>query len=463
MSSTAFAPSDDIRSAFSDAMSTMYRTEVPLYGDLIDIVETVNRQALADDPGMADDLRRNGEIGRLGAERHGAIRVGTPAELSMMRRAFAVMGMHPVGYYDLAIAGVPVHSTAFRPVDLDALNRNPFRVFTSLLRLELIEDVNLRETAGRILAERRIFSNKAVDLVERWERQGGLDRADADAFVGEILKTFRWQSDALVDQETYERLLGAHRLVADVVSFKGPHINHLTPRTLDIDAAQDEMPRRGISAKAVIEGPPPRRVPVLLRQTSFKALEEEIRFLGQGAQDVGTHTARFGEIEQRGVALTRKGRELYDRLLGEVRGGDGSQAADYGTRLRKAFEQFPDNHTELRRAGLAFYRYETTHTGARAAAVTADEIEAAINAGWVTAEPVIYEDFLPVSAAGIFQSNLGGGEQRSYSAATAQASFEEALGSEVLNEFDLYETLQRRSLERALADLNAAARAVQAN
>jgi uncharacterized glyoxalase superfamily metalloenzyme YdcJ len=29
----------------------------------------------------------------------------------------------------------------------------------------------------------------------------------------------------------------------------------------------------------------------------------------------GTHSARFGEIEQRGVALTPKGRALYDRLL----------------------------------------------------------------------------------------------------------------------------------------------------
>ncbi len=29
-------------------------------------------------------------------------------------------------------------------------------------------------------------------------------------------------------------------------------------------------------------------------------------------QKQGTHTARFGEIEQRGVALTPKGRQLYD-------------------------------------------------------------------------------------------------------------------------------------------------------
>ncbi len=73
-----------------------------------------------------------------------------------MRRAFAVMGMHPVGYYDLSVAGVPVHSTAFRPVDDAALNANPFRVFTSLLRLELIEDEALRAEAETILSTRQI-------------------------------------------------------------------------------------------------------------------------------------------------------------------------------------------------------------------------------------------------------------------------------------------------------------------
>lgn len=37
-----FVGSDEIRSAFSDAMSEMYRTEAPLYGDLIDIVVSVD-------------------------------------------------------------------------------------------------------------------------------------------------------------------------------------------------------------------------------------------------------------------------------------------------------------------------------------------------------------------------------------------------------------------------------------
>ena len=118
----------------------MYRTEVPLYGTLVELVERINTQVLAQDPALAAQLLRNDERARLDEERHGAIRVGTPQELATLRRLFAVMGMYPVAYYDLSVAGVPVHSTAFRPLTGAALAQNPFRVFTSLLRLELIDN-----------------------------------------------------------------------------------------------------------------------------------------------------------------------------------------------------------------------------------------------------------------------------------------------------------------------------------
>jgi uncharacterized glyoxalase superfamily metalloenzyme YdcJ len=130
--------------------------------------------------------------------------------------------------------------------------------------------------------------------------------------VQEALETFRWHRHATVDEETYHALHREHRLIADVVCFPGCHINHLTPRTLDIDRVQALMPECGIEPKALIEGPPRREVPILLRQTSFKALEEPVMFAGEHK---GTHSARFGEIEQRGIALTPKGRALYDRLL----------------------------------------------------------------------------------------------------------------------------------------------------
>ena len=454
--SSALLSSDEIRTRFSSALSGMYRQEVPQYGTLVDLVADINARTLAEQPDLQAQLERTGEIARLGVERHGAIRVGTAAELAQLRRLFALMGMEPVGYYDLSVAGVPVHSTAFRPVTDAALLANPFRVFTSLLRLDLIADEALRAKACSILDKRNIFTPRALELIARGEAMGGLNSAEADEFVQEALETFRWHSEATVDAATYDALQKAHRLIADVVCFKGPHINHLTPRTLDIDAAQAAMPVQGMDAKDVVEGPPRRNCPILLRQTSFKALQEAVRFTGDAAQGAGAHTARFGEIEQRGVALTRKGRALYDLLLDQVRdmGNAGSAAQDYGARLAQAFQQFPDTHEALRGQNLAFYRYTLTREGrAQAGAAANADLQTLLERGWVQTEPITYEDFLPVSAAGIFQSNLGGQEQKQYQANAAQQVFEEALGVPVHDEIALYEAAQQHSIAQVLAIL----------
>ena len=391
---------DTLRARFSEALSAMYRQEVPLYGDLLALVARTNRSA----PGGADT--------RLEVERHGAIRLGTAPELVLVARLFAVMGLHPVGYYDLAPAGVPVHSTTFRPITARGLASSPFRVFTSLLRLELIADPALREEAAAILSRRSIASSRLSDLLALAEAEGGLMQADADAFVAEALHVFRWHRTAAVDADLYARLKAAHPLVADVVCFRGPHLNHLTPRTRDIDSAQAAMRAAGMNPKAVIEGPPRRRVPILLRQTSFQALDEPVLFPGPGGEAAGTHTARFGEIEQRGVALTPAGRASYDRLLAQAQDAV-ADGAPREAAMRQAFAAFPDDLEEMRDAGLAFFR-----PGG--------------------AEPILYEDFLPVSAAGIFRSNLGGGDRPDALAGGERDRFEAALGARVLDEMALY-------------------------
>ncbi|QRF63354.1 VOC family protein [Variovorax paradoxus] len=434
---------DAIRAEFSAALSSMYRKEVPKYGLLMDLVADINAEVLQDQPSLRAALLANESLARLDQERHGAIRLGTEEELAVVCRMFAVMGMEPVGYYDLGPAGVPVHSTAFRPISTSALAANPFRMFTSLLRLPLVEDPTLRDEAAAILARRRIFTPKALELLALAETQGGLDAEQAADFVPALIETFRWHGDATVDSETYARLLAAHRLVADVVCFRGPHLNHLTPRILDIDAAQVEMPRRGVDAKSLIEGPPRRHHPILLRQTSFKALDESIVFAGTSAV-TGAHTARFGEIEQRGVALTRAGRALYDRLLEQARSGD--EAVSYLDRLTRAFEAFPDDLDAMRREGLAFFRYRIAESAEKTQDVAHLSIEALLERGIVRADPIVYEDFLPVSAAGIFRSNLGDTIGSSYALQGSRVEFERALGREVVDEIRLYEEAEARSI-----------------
>lgn len=445
---------DDIRTLFSRAMSDLYRAEVPQYGTLCALVAEANQAALARQPALARRLRSEGQLDRLEVERHGAIRLGSARELATIRRLFALMGMQPVAYYDLSGAGVPVHATAFRPVTDAALQRNPFRVFTSLLRLELIADGALRERAEAILSRRRIFTARCLALLEQAERQGGLQAGDAREFVGELLQTFQWHDEATVDLASYRQLRSAHALVADIVCFKGPHINHLTPRVLDIDAVQQAMPAAGLAAKDSIEGPPRRRVPILLRQTSFLALEEGIRFVGESAP--GTHSARFGEVEQRGCALTRAGRALYDRLLAQARSaaGGGRMSA---AQLEQAFAEFPDDVEGLFEQGLAFFRFELDPVRLSEEAPPAQaQTRELVAGGWLRLSPITYEDFLPVSAAGIFRSNLGGEVRVAYEAQGQRQAFEQALGAPVLDELALYEAAQKASLAECLRTIQAA-------
>ncbi|QRK86257.1 VOC family protein [Pseudomonas granadensis] len=452
-----FVSPDLIRQRFSKAMSDMYREEVPLYGALMELVEQTNCDVLARQPDIARQLHSSGEIERLDMERHGAIRVGTATELATLARLFAVMGMQPVGYYDLTPAGVPVHSTAFRAVHEDALQVSPFRVFTSLLRLELIEDPDVRAFAESVLARRSIFTPESLRLMAHAETAGGLNESEAEAFVLQALETFRWHHSATVTAAQYQTLSAQHRLIADVVAFKGPHINHLTPRTLDIDRVQEQMPAHGITPKAVIEGPPRRQCPILLRQTSFKALDEPVAFTDQ-QQTRGSHSARFGEIEQRGAALTPKGRALYDRLLNAARDELGefpneSNAARYNTLMAQHFGEFPDSVEGMREQGLAYLRYFATEKGMAASGLGQSSLEDLLREGYVKAEPLVYEDFLPVSAAGIFQSNLGDAAQTHYGVHSNRQAFEQALGRATIDELGLYAATQQRSIEECAAVL----------
>jgi uncharacterized glyoxalase superfamily metalloenzyme YdcJ len=108
-----------------------------------------------------------------------------------------------------------------------------------------------------------------------------------------------------------------------------------------------------------------------LRQTSFRALDEPRLFRGEdGTVSPCSLRVRFGEVEARGVALTPRGRQRYDAAM----------AAPDPARVWSRY--FPSTDAQMAAQGLAYYR------------------------GGDPSAPIVYEDFLPASAAGIFRSNL---------------------------------------------------------
>ena len=434
-----------IRARFAAAMTRMYRKELPAFDALENMVRQSNDAAdTHTDSQLLPTLNSN-------ETRHGAIRVGSAEELQILRRIFAVMGMQAVGYYDLSMAGLPVHSTAFRAIETEDLKTSPFRLFTSLLRLEFISDEGLRDEIKDILSKRKIVTPEALDLLETAETNGGLDSAEADEFISAILETFRWHGRSDLSRTLYDRLADQNKLVADIVAFPGPHINHLTEASKDIAAAQGLIPSIGATPKDVIEGPPHRKCPILLRQTAFKAISEAVHFLGDDQH--GEHTARFGEIEARGCALTRRGRAVYDDMLEQAMG---KTDVPYEDRLAQEFSQFPDDWDELRQKDLAYFTFRLTEKGLSSTQATAQpqDFEQLIEDGFIEAIPIIYEDFLPVSAAGIFRSNLGDEDNNVASSSSNQSAFEASLGATVLDPFAIYSAQSEKSKADCLERLS---------
>jgi uncharacterized glyoxalase superfamily metalloenzyme YdcJ len=124
-------------------------------------------------------------------------------------------------------------------------------------------------------------------------------------------------------------------------------------------------------------------------------------------------------------------------------------AVQYNQLLAEHFQAFPDDYAALREQRLAWFRYFPTECGL-AAKETLDKnssLEQLIALDYVRFQPLVYEDFLPVSAAGIFQSNLGDSRHTQYGTASSRTTFEQALGAEVIDELELYQQTQQRSLQ----------------
>jgi uncharacterized glyoxalase superfamily metalloenzyme YdcJ len=190
---------------------------------------------------------------------------------------------------------------------------------------------------------------------------------------------------------------------------------------LDIDLLYERMQQRGVEMIDEIQGPPRVDGPaVLLRQTSFRALAEPRTFRSpDGTVGPGTLRVRFGEVEARGVALTPRGRDRYDA----------TGVAD-----------LPRTERDLAVEGLAYYTVSVSDR-ARDGGTPPGHVAGLVDGGWVRLEPVVYEDFLPRSAAGIFRSNLARdavGDSSREASPRDGAWLAEALDRPVHDLFELY-------------------------
>ncbi len=527
-------------------LSSMFGKEVPLYDKSLEVNRACNRAVcgllatLHTGFSMSDE-----ELEKTSGERHGAIRIGRPDEYRWIARFFAQFGMEPHNFYDMTAIGAksqPIIATAFRS------RVNPdHRVFTSLLMTDYFDPATRARIEG-VLAGRQVFSDVAKQLIEKAERQGGLDKADADALIREgTERIFKWTARAR-DHALYMELCDTgFKIAADIACFERHHLNHLTPNTLCMDVytaamkfclgEMDEplfrsrattalthlltfagldwmrlhfkhMPRTRIDAlapgradsndvavlvdalvarlrqpdlnltalrhngfKDFTEGPS-EDTPIFLRQDAYKALTEPVTFTNPDASTTPTsHTARFGEIEQRFYACTPKGRTLYDECLAvadAAREKDPSlpkrDFAAYERLYAEPFNKFPKTLGALVEQGLVYAKYSPTKQGlamkgrlpARGSRGPLEAVRDLVKSGHAQMEGLRYEDFLPVSAAGIFASNLNqyGTKSTAYQRpAYTQSQLEEIMGIRIIDTDEQYRDLERGSIEETLATL----------
>jgi uncharacterized glyoxalase superfamily metalloenzyme YdcJ len=384
-----------LRAQFARRLSDLYGQAVPTYSTLVEVARGVNADVVAS---LGEKAQRLGSIERVEVEGHAAVRLGSPAEFAQAARIFAALGMFPTGFYDLreASAGaVPVVSTVFRPNDPVELDRNPFRVFASLLTTSDRQffGSDLATRIASFVGARELFGPRLLALADRATAQAGLEDAEAQEFLGLAAQTFALSGEP-INLAWYQELAAVSSVAADIAGISSTHLNHFAPRVLDIDAFYARMGERGIEMIGQIQGPPRWDGPdVLVRQASFRAVAESRDFVdADGRVAAGALRVRFGEVESRGIALTRLGRQVYDAFGGPF--------------------ALPDTEEGLAGAGFGVFTMAAVPDRIRDGRPPAGDLSSLIAAGWLVAEPVVYEDFLPTSAAGIFQSNLTSGRGR---------------------------------------------------
>lgn len=541
---TAFADKIQMQHLLFAELSTMFGKEVPLYDKSLLVNKVCNQTVCALLGKMYSGFNITSEqLEKTSGERHGAIRIGKPEEYRWVARYFAAFALEPHNFYDMTNVGAksqPIVATAFR----SSLNPE-HRVFTSLLMTDYF-DPETRRRVEALLANRDVFSERARELIEKNERQGGLDWEDARELIREgVTRIFKWTGRAR-DYSFYKELCQAgFKIAADIACFEYHHLNHLTPNTLWMDlytgamkfclGEMDAATHRARSRDALkrlqefagrdylklhfkhltheqieaygrqkvedavlarfaddltarLEEPdlqlaglnhagfkdftegPPEGTPVLLRQDAYKALTETVLFQeADGTTVKSTHTARFGEIEQRFYATTPAGRALYDQCLAAAEAARARHPnlikEDYAAYQKEhagCFAAFPKTLAELLMKKLVYGLYHPTPAGLAAKAagkIRTNDLDELVGLGYVRADGLRYEDFLPISAAGIFASNLGQYGTKSTASTKpvySREMLEKILGRRIIDSDDICRQQQADSIQSTYEELGLA-------
>ncbi len=239
--------------------------------------------------------------------------------------------------------------------------------------------------------------------------------------------------------DSYDRFQVSQSTIEEVTSVL---MSSLQADSLDLSA----FPHNGYKDRT--EGPD-EASPILLRQDSYRALTEPITFVDESPPHVSSHTARFGEIEQRFYATTPLGRSLYDSCLVQRDEAEHSGQVDVDP-----FAAIPKNLVELIIQGLVYAQFESNpKADADCVHESSMSLDDLIRRGLLLFRGQRYEDFLPFSAAGIFASNLdqyGTESCAEHESAYTKDFLEAIVGRPIVDSQAHYAMVHQQSLQRAI-------------
>lgn len=109
----------------------------------------------------------------------------------------------------------------------------------------------------------------------------------------------------------------------------------------------------------------------------------------------------------------------------------------------------PTTETQLAANDLAYFTFRVDEARKPTRQRPSTNLRGLLDHNWLIAEPIVYEDFLPKSAAGIFQSNLTSDGRKDDTQAIAEidaAWMEGVLDRPLHDPYGLYDSIRRRSL-----------------
>lgn len=239
---------------------------------------------------------------------HGAIRTADVAVRELFVRAARVLGLHR----DLDYRFPAKKLVSF---DLQAAGEDhtPFKIFVSQVDLDAFPaDIAalIREDCAEQAAA--VDHTGFIALISKAEQTGGLNEADASAFVQHFVHKLMHRNGPAMRRSTLQAVAAVSGEAASALAL-GPDFNHVTIDVLTagftgIEVMAAKMAREGFTLLPAIQGAPGTK----LRQTATMAatMPTPVRE-ADGSAGMAHSEKQFVEIIERAQAVAADGRKLW--------------------------------------------------------------------------------------------------------------------------------------------------------